>query len=74
MQRIRSAIMLAATLTAVSVLPAAEVASAPDQVRPLLIGAQVPEVTVKTGDGKPFALLDAFRKQPTVVIFYRGGW
>ena len=74
MQRIKPAILLAAALVAVPAVAEAEVAKAPDQVRPLLIGAQVPEVTVQTGEGKPFALLDALRKQPTVVIFYRGGW
>ncbi len=74
MKRIQSALLLAAALAVVPTASAAEVASAADQVRPLLIGAQVPAVTVRTDEGKPFALLDALRKQPTVLIFYRGGW
>jgi len=51
-----------------------EVPDAAQQVRPLLIGAEVPDVTLATGDGQAFDLQAAVAKQPTVIIFYRGGW
>ena len=53
---------------------AAEVASSPDSVRPLLIGATVPEVTVSRVDGTPVDLSAAAGEGPAVWIFYRGGW
>ncbi len=45
-----------------------------DQVRPLLIGAEAPELTLRQVDGKPFDLTEAIRSKPSVVILYRGGW
>ncbi|MDT8389929.1 MAG: peroxiredoxin-like family protein [Lentisphaeria bacterium] len=48
-------------------------ASAAD-VRPLLIGASVPEVTLRTADGKAFDLGAAASRKPAILIFYRGGW
>lgn len=43
-------------------------------IRPLLIGATVPQVALQTADGKAFDLSGAVAKKPTVLIFYRGGW
>lgn len=43
-------------------------------IKPLLIGASVPDVTLQTPDGKAFNLKAAAAKKPTVLIFYRGGW
>jgi len=37
-------------------------------------GARVPAVTVLTATGEKVDLLAATTKQPTVLIFYRGGW
>jgi len=50
------------------------VAPSADQIRPLLIGATVPAVTLATGDGEPFDLGEALSRKPSVVVFYRGGW
>ena len=50
------------------------VAPSSDRVRPLLIGATVPAVTLATGDGEPFELGEALSSKPSVVVFYRGGW
>ncbi|MFO1518785.1 MAG: peroxiredoxin-like family protein [bacterium] len=50
------------------------VARSPQEIRPLLLGEPVPDVILKTIDGKPFHLSAALRKKPTVLIFYRGGW
>ena len=51
-----------------------DVAASPQGIRPLLIGAQVPEVTVRNAEGAEVALADVFRKEPTILIVYRGGW
>lgn len=49
-------------------------ASSAQEIQPLLIGAQVPDVQLKTIDGDPVSIKDAMGDKPAVVIFYRGGW
>jgi peroxiredoxin len=44
------------------------------QICPILVGANVPELTLRTVDGELFNLNEAIRNKPTVLIFYRGGW
>lgn len=46
----------------------------PGDIRPLLIGAKIPELTLKTVDGDPFDLNSAVSERPTLLVFYRGGW
>ena len=53
---------------------AGDVADSPTAIRPLLIGAEAPDVTVKDKDGEPFRLSEALSAQPTILILYRGGW
>lgn len=43
-------------------------------VRPLLIGADVPDVTLRTISGESVALRNMYPDKPMMVIFYRGGW
>jgi peroxiredoxin len=50
------------------------VARSAEETRPILIGAKVPELMLRTVDGKLFNLNEAIRNRPTVLIFYRGGW
>lgn len=50
------------------------IADAPEQVRPLLIGDHIPDVTLLTPSYRPVVLRDALAKQPTILIYYRGGW
>jgi hypothetical protein len=50
------------------------VPGSPTGVRPLLIGSEVPSVDVLRPDGSPLDLREEAAKQPTVLIFYRGGW
>ncbi len=45
-----------------------------EMVRPLTVGAAVPDMTLSTPDGTPFAPLTEAAKQPLVMVFYRGGW
>ena len=68
---------LIAVLAAVTLLPLtgrAELPMAPEEVQPLAKGVAVPDVTLKTIDGKKFALKAETSAKPTVIIFYRGGW
>ena len=50
------------------------VARSAEEICPILIGANMPELTLRTVDGKLFNLNEAIRNKPTVLIFYRGGW
>ncbi|MFW5894276.1 MAG: peroxiredoxin-like family protein [Verrucomicrobiota bacterium] len=50
------------------------VAESAEDVRPLLIGAEIPEVTLKTAQGNEINLKETVAERPVVVIFYRGGW
>ena len=42
--------------------------------KPLLVGDKVPEVTLRTAENKEADLRKLVSEQPTVLIFYRGGW
>jgi len=68
----------AIALMAASLVPATSaedgVAGSAKSVRPLLIGATVPAVTLATADGKTVELGEVLSRKPTVVVFYRGGW
>jgi cytochrome oxidase Cu insertion factor (SCO1/SenC/PrrC family) len=66
--------ILALTLGAATAASAGEVALSAQDVRPLLVGASVPAVTLATTDGEEFDLAAAVSGTPTVLIFYRGGW
>ena len=50
------------------------IADSPEQIRPLMIGAPIPDVTLVTPDHRPVVLRDAVATQPTILIYYRGGW
>lgn len=52
----------------------ARVADSADQVRGLGVGQQIPAATVRSVDGQPVDLRQTVAKQPTILIFYRGGW
>ncbi len=45
-----------------------------DEVHPILVGMKVPDVTLTEVDGKPVRLYSFLEKNPTVLVFYRGGW
>jgi hypothetical protein len=67
----------AALLAILAAAPAPEkleVADSPGSVHPLLIGAGVPDLVLKSSEGKDFDLAEAIAKKPTVLILYRGGW
>lgn len=45
-----------------------------NDVKPLLIGTRIPDVSVRTIDGESVRLRNLVNRKPTVLIFYRGGW
>lgn len=52
----------------------AQVATNPEDVKPLLKGENIPSVAIKSLDGDSIKITDIVKKQKTVLIFYRGGW
>ena len=46
----------------------------PNNVSPLMIGQDAPEIILFSSDGKPFNLREKIAQKPTVLLFYRGGW
>lgn len=53
---------------------AVEAYDSASEVRPLLIGSEVPSVPVLALDGSAVDLRDVIGKKRAVVVFYRGGW
>ena len=51
-----------------------EIPSDPTQVHPLPVGARAPMFEGVTEDGKVRSFTPSGFRQPTIVIFYRGGW
>lgn len=68
--------LLAATLMTFSGVSFAggELAAAPDQIRPILLGSPMPDVALHTLTGQPTTLKAQVGGKPTVLVFYRGGW
>jgi len=54
--------------------PEPVIADSPETVRPLLVGATIPDVTLASLDGTPVELTNLVAKQPSILVFYRGGW
>jgi peroxiredoxin len=52
----------------------AELATQPHLVRPVLIGQNVPDASVRTMDNKTISIRKLLNGKPTVLVFYRGGW
>jgi hypothetical protein len=53
---------------------AADVAASPEEIRPLLVGAEVPDLTLTAADGTAVELRDTGKEQRAIFVFYRGGW
>lgn len=65
---------VALALIAAAPVVAAEAYASPTEVRPLLIGSEVPSVEVLALDGTSVDLKSVVGDKKAVVIFYRGGW
>ncbi len=61
-------------LLASTSLRAAEVPTSAEDVRPLAIGAAVPDAELLSLDGESVWLHGLVGSKPLVLIFYRGGW
>ena len=51
-----------------------EIPSKAENIQPLSIGSKTPSLVLQDADGVEFDLNRAIKKQPTVIIFCRGGW
>lgn len=67
---------IAASLAAVPVMAqdAPAIAASAEAATPLAEGASAPDATIHTGDGTAVQLATLWEAQPTLLIFYRGGW
>ncbi|HSR67371.1 MAG TPA: hypothetical protein VLU25_05470 [Acidobacteriota bacterium] len=45
-----------------------------EDVHPLLIGMEIPDVTYRRADGSEVSLRELAAQKPMVMIYYRGGW
>ncbi|MBW6484282.1 MAG: AhpC/TSA family protein [Vicingaceae bacterium] len=52
----------------------AQIAETANDISPLLIGENAPDVEVKDINGKATSLKTILTEKPTIVMFYRGGW
>lgn len=50
------------------------VAKNANEICPILVGEKLPDITLKNSDKTMFNLNEAVSKQPTLLIFFRGGW
>ena len=50
------------------------IAESAQDVTPLLNGQSAPNINLQMADGSPISLQAFIFQQPTVVLFYRGGW
>jgi peroxiredoxin len=74
MQLFRAAMLLALVSTAMPEVNAATPAASADSIHPLAAGAKAPTVTLPSMEGATVSLADAFARQPTILVFYRGSW
>jgi hypothetical protein len=53
---------------------ASEAADRAEDIQPLLIGAAVPSVELRTLDGETVDLQKVIQGKRSILLFYRGGW
>lgn len=69
----RLVILVAALMTLAGGRTLAEVPEKPWDVRPVLVGTTVPDVSFVDGDG-PFSLRERASVKPLILVVYRGLW
>ncbi len=62
-------IMMGLTLKTMAQIP-----TNPEDISPLLIGESIPNAILQDANGETVRLEDVLSTQPTVLVFYRGGW
>lgn len=53
---------------------AGDVPKRAEDVQPIMVGETIPNLTLTSADNKAVNLNQAVKKQPTLLVFYRGGW
>jgi peroxiredoxin len=61
-------------LLAFSINAYAQLPERAEDISPILIGETIPDITLVNTDSKEVNITDLLKEQPTVLIFYRGGW
>jgi peroxiredoxin len=61
-------------LAAYGSLAHAQAPAKPEDISPLLVGEEVPSVSLQLVGGGKVNLEQLVKKQPSIIIFYRGGW
>lgn len=54
--------------------PGETLPSSASDIRPLMIGSDIPEVMLQDVNGESVMLQELHRDKPVMIIFYRGGW
>lgn len=65
---------LAALVFSIKLFAAQSIAASPEQVTPLLNGLPIPQVMLTDATDKKVSLNTLVSRQPSVLVFYRGGW
>lgn len=52
----------------------AQLAPTADKVCPLLVGAEIPSITLTDINGRKVNIQKLVKEQPSIIVFYRGGW
>ena len=52
----------------------AQIPENPEDISPLLIGESIPQGALVAPDGSDHSISEIIKNQPTVLLFYRGGW
>ena len=67
-------ITLAALLVFTAATAKAQFAATPTDIKPLLVGQAVPDITLADGNGASKSLHSVIGDKPTLIMFYRGDW
>jgi hypothetical protein len=54
--------------------PMSQIPEDSQAIRPLLVNATIPQLTLTDTDGQSFNVNAAVHEHPTILLFYRGGW
>ena len=65
--------LITLALFSLTTIAFSQISDKPEDISPLLIGEQIPNVNLKNVDGKAIETNTIFNKK-TVVVIYRGGW
>lgn len=73
-QIVYSLVLILCTLLAANSTHAKKIPSSAEDVQPIMVGQTLPKITLTGVDGKPVDLNQSVTQQPTLLVFYRGGW